>query len=695
MDSPIDQLLGEARALQRQGALNEAAQIYVEILRADPANMGALYHLAQVNCRQERIVEGIGLLRRLLSIDPRQARAHNLLGLALGRLGQTQEALASFNDAIAVDPNLADAHGNRADLLAETGWKQAAVESYDRAIALEPDSFANWCNRGAVLYELRRFPDAVQSFERAAAIDPSNAQSQFNRGNALIGLGRHEAALAAFEAALAIEPHYAEALYNRGCLLSKLKRYDDAIACFEQLLTIVPNHASAVGEIVNCHLMTCDWDNLTRNAGRLDAALTDKRCIISPFTLLGLDVDPQRLRECNARFVARETRTLDTFTHRPAPAASAKLRIAYLGDFNRHPVSYLTAGLFECHDRARFEIVGMALGPDDVSDVRARIAHSFDHFIDASSLSDDGAARMLRDLRIDIAVDLVGHTENSRPGVLARRPAPVQVSYLGYLATMGAHYIDYIIADPIVLPFDRQPFYSEAIVHLPDCFMVHDRRQTAPRTMSRADAGLPRDGFVFCSFNHSYKIREPVFDAWMQLLRDVPGSVLWLLGANERAVTNLRDAAAARSVDPARLIFADRVDLAEHLDRQHLADLFLDTAPYNAGATASAALWAGVPLVTCTGSSLVGRMAASMLHAAGLPELVAANLTDYVAIAEALARDPSRLQLLRQKLDQHRLSWPLFDTARFTRHIESAYATMEETWQRGEPPRAFCVAPLA
>ncbi len=695
MDSAIDKLLDEARALQRQGALNEAAHIYVEILRSDPANTDALYHLAQVNCRQDRIVEGIGLIRRLLSIDSRQARAHNLLGLALGRLGQTQEALASFDAAIAVDPDLADAHGNRADLLAETGWKAEAVASYDRAIALDPDSFANWCNRGAVLYELRRFPEAVQSFERAAAIEPANAQTQFNRGNALIGLARHEAALAAFEAALAIEPHYSEALYNRGCLLSKLKRYDDAVACFEQLLTIAPNHPSAVGELVNCYLMACDWDNLARNAPRLDAALADERCIVSPFTLLGLDIDPQRLRECNARFVARETRTLDAFAHSPATPAAAKLRIAYLGDFNRHPVSYLTAGLFECHDRARFEIVGMALGPNDASDIRARLAQSFDQCIDGSSLSDDDAAQALHGLGIDIAVDLVGHTENARPGILARRPAPIQVSYLGYLATMGANYIDYVVADPIVLPFDRQPFYSEAIVHLPDCFMVHDRRQVTPRTMSRADAGLPPDGFVFCSFNHSYKIREPVFDAWMQIFRNVPGSVLWLLGANEHANANLRRAAAARSVDPARLIFADRVELAAHLDRQHLADLFLDTVPYNAGATASAALWAGVPLVTCLGASLVGRMAASMLHAAGLPELVAANLTDYVALAEALARDPSRLQSLRQKLDQNRLSWPLFDTARFARHIESAYATMWETWRCGEPPKAFSVTPLA
>jgi protein O-GlcNAc transferase len=675
MDSATGKLFDEARELLRNGALDEAARRYADILRSDSANADALYYLAQVNCRQGRLDEGIALVQRALAIDSRQARAHNLLGLALSRLGQAQAALASFDAAIAVDPKHADAHGNRADALAALGRRQEAVASYDRAIALAPGSFANWCNRGVVLYELRRFAEAVQSFERAGAIDPSDGQTHFNRGNALSGLARYEDALAAFEAALAVDPHYTDALYNRGCLLSKLKRYDDAVACFERLLTISPQHTNAVGELVNCHLLACDWDNLARNTGRLEAALADEQSIISPFTLLGLDVEPRRLRDCNARFVAHQTRAAQAFVHRPETSRSGKLRIAYLGDFNRHPVSYLTAGLFELHDRTRFDVTGMAFGPDDGSDIRARIARSFDRFIDASSLSDHDAPQVLHDLGIDIAVDLVGHTENARPGVLARRPAPIQVSYLGYLATMSADYIDYVIADPIVLPADRQPFYSEAIVHLPDCFMVHDPRQAVPRKLSRADAGLPQNGFVFCSFNHSYKIREPVFDAWMRLLRDVQGSVLWLLGANERAVANLRRAAAKRSVDPARLIFAGRVDLAEHLDRQRLADLFLDTVPYNGGATASAALWAGIPLVTCLGTSLVGRMAASMLHAAGLPELVAANLTDYVALAAALARDPTPLQSLRHTLEQSRLSQPLFDTDRFRRHLEAAYAT--------------------
>jgi protein O-GlcNAc transferase len=691
MDSATAKLFDEARALFRAGALDDAAQRFAAILRGDPANADALYYLAQVNCRQGRLVEGIGLARRALAVDPHHARAYNLIGLALNRLGRMQEALASFEAAIAADAKLADAYGNRADTLAALGRTAEAIGSYDHAIALQPGSFANWCNRGAALYELRHFAEAAASFARAGAIDPGDAQVRFNLGNALAGLSRYDEALAAYEGALALAPQHLDALYNRGCLLSKLKRFDDAVCCFERLLTLTPDHPNAIGELVNCHLFTCDWEALARAMPRLDDALKDPRCIISPFTLLGLDVDPKRLRDCNARYVAREAGSPKPFIHRPGERRTDKLRIAYIGDFNRHPVSYLTAGLFECHDRSRFDLTGMAFGSDDRSDTRARIVRSFDRFIEASSLSDGQAAEALHDLRIDIAVDLVGHTENARPGVFARRAAPLQVSYLGYLATSATEAIDYLIADPIALPFDRQPFYREAIVHLPDCFMVHDRAHPVPGLLSRGDVGLPQDAFVFCSFNHSYKIRAPVFDVWMQLLRNVPGSVLWLLGANAHAVANLRNAAAKRDVDPARLIFADRMELDQHFDRQRLADLFLDTVPYNAGATASAALWAGVPVVTCLGESLVGRMAASMLHAIGLPELVTENLTDYAALAKALARDPARLAWLREKLAHNRLREPLFDTARFAHHLEQAYVAMWDRWQRGERPEAFSI----
>jgi predicted O-linked N-acetylglucosamine transferase (SPINDLY family) len=685
-------LIEQARQLLRQGALDDAARCLQQVLRADAADAAALYHLAQIACMQGRLEDGIALAQRSLAADFSQGRAHNLLGQALHQAGRTRDALASFDAAIAASPNLADAHGNRGDALAALGDKKAALASYDRATALDPESFANWLNRGAALFELQQFPEAVGSFERALAIEPDSAQAHFNRGNALAALARDDDALAAFEAALALAPAAVEALHNRGCVLSKVGRYTDAIASFERVLAIEPRHGAALSELAHCHLFTCDWEGLARSTRRLDTALADPNCVVPPFTLLELAIEPQRLRTCNARYVAQKVPPQITpFVHRASSRRSGKLRLAYLGDFNPHPVSYLTAGLFERHDRSAFDVLGVALGRDDGSAIRARIAKSCDRFFDATSLTDGEVANRLQELGVDIAVDLVGHTENARPGLLAHRPAPVQVSYLGYLGSMAADFIDYVIADATALPFSQQPFYAERIVHLPGCFMVQDRQQAVPHSLSRADVGLPSDGFVFCSFNHSYKIREPVFEIWMRLLREIPGSVLWLLSANPQAAANLRRAAERRTIDPQRLIFAERADLAYHLDRQRLADLFLDTVPYNAGATASAALWAGVPMLTCLGTSLVGRMAASMLRAMELPELATGSLAAYEETALTLARDPDRLQSVRRTIEQNKLRGPLFDTERTTRHIEAAYRTMWDAWQRDEPRRPFAV----
>ena len=660
---------------------------------APPAETNALYESARASCRQGEFERGIELAQQALAIDPKQGRAHNLVGLALSRLGRPAEALASFDAAITCEPAFVDAHGSRADVLAELGRAEEAIASYDRALAMAPDSAANWCNRGAALQDLRRSQEALASYERSLACDPAQLQVHFNRGNALSALARYPEALAAYEAALALAPDYVEAVYNRACLLAKLRRYIEAMACFEQVLALAPDHPRAVGELLSCTQMICDWDRAEQLVEKLRASVTDGHSIIPPHTLLGLGVAPADLLACNKRFAAQKfPEPAFIVEHRPG-LRPGKLRLAYLsGEFRPHPVSYLIAGLFERHDRSRFEVIGVSSGADDGSDTRARILGSFDRVLDVTMLNDRDAAKLLRDLDIDILVDLTGPTENSRTGILAHRPAPIQVSYLGYLATMGADFVDYIIADRIALPFNQQRFYVEQIVHLPDCFMVGERQDLLRRMPSRAEAGLPEQGFVFCSFNHNYKFQRPGFDVWMRLLRAVDGSVLWLLGDNADAVNNLRREAQTRGVDPGRLIFAERVILAEHLARQRLADLFLDTLPYNAGATASAALWAGVPLLTCLGSSLVGRMAASMLHAIGLPELAVATLSDYEAQALALARDPARLQSLRARLEQNCLTHPLFDLDRLRRNLEAAYKTMWERRQRGEGPRGFEVS---
>jgi predicted O-linked N-acetylglucosamine transferase (SPINDLY family) len=376
---------------------------------------------------------------------------------------------------------------------------------------------------------------------------------------------------------------------------------------------------------------------------------------------------------------------------------SDKIRLAYVsGDFRRHPVAYLIAELFERHDRNRFEVVGVSYGPDDGSEERQRLVAACDQFHDVRARDEREVATLINDLQIDIAIDLGGHTENSRPGLFRDRPAPVQVSYLGYTGTMGADFIDYVIADKVALPFDLASSFTEKIVHLPDSFLVNDTKKAiSPNTPSRVDAGLPERGVVFCCFNNSFKISARVFSAWMRLLAGVDGSVLWLPQMNGRATENLRAAATAAGVDPERIVFAPRLaSMADHLARQRLADLFVDTTDYNAHTTASDALWAGLPVLTCAGSAFPGRVAASLLHAVGLPELVTTSLDDYEALALKLARDPALLQSVRSRLIANRLTHPLFDTDRFHRHIEAAYATMLDIARRGEAPRSFSVEPV-
>jgi predicted O-linked N-acetylglucosamine transferase (SPINDLY family) len=440
----------------------------------------------------------------------------------------------------------------------------------------------------------------------------------------------------------------------------------------------------------------CDWALCEKLSSEVRRQVTGHQSIISPFVLLGYDDDSALHLSCAQNYVA------DRFGASPQPIEpdavrrNEKIRVAYLSsDFGRHAVAYLTAELFERHDRSRFEVIGLSFSPDDGSDLRSRLTAAFDRFIDAKELDDQDVAQLINNLQIDIAVDLSGHTRDARLGILASHPAPIQVSYLGFPATTGARFIDYVIADPIVLPFDQQPYYTEHIVHLPDCFQVNDSTRKLPeQTRSRREAGLPEHGFVFCCFNNTYKIRASVFDIWMRIMRSIEGAVLWLNADHLAVEHNLRREARARGVDPARLIFAPRVDLDQHLARQRLADLFLDTLPVNAGATASAALWAGLPVLTCRGQTFFGRMGASLMTAIGLPELVTGNLEEYEALALKLARDPFLHRSIRGRLEANRSTHPLFDTDRFARHIEAAYTRMWEYCQRGESPRSFSIEPL-
>ena len=515
---------------------------------------------------------------------------------------------------------------------------------------------------------------------------------------ALQALGRPQDALQSAEQALASDPRHDNAFLIRGHALAKLDRPAEAAASYEQVLAIDPDHPFAFGASLMSHRAACNWTQVEELLPAIEQSIRAGEAVIPPFNLLGLPLAPAIQLQCAQNFV-RQRLLPDpkVFPRRPR-AASGKIRLAYVsGDYRRHPVSYLLVELLERHDRTRFEVIGISYGMDDGSDLRTRMIAAFDQFHDVYARDNQDAAALVHDLQVDIAIDLGGHTENSRPGILQPRPAPVQVNYLGYAGTMGADFIDYIVADRASLPLELEPYYAEKFVHLPDCFMVNDTTKAiAPDTPSRTAAGLPEQGFVFCCFNNSHKISASVFGAWMRLLKGVEESVLWLSQMNAGATENLRAAARAAGVDPGRLVFASRVpSMADHFARHRLADLFVDTTDYNAHTTANDALWAGLPVLTCPGTAFPGRIAASLVRAVGLPELVTTSLAEYEALALKLARDPVLLQSIRRKLAANRLTAPLFDIDRSRRHIETAYATMMDILQRGEKPRSFIVAEVS
>ena len=587
---------------------------------------------------------------------------------------------------------------NRANLLAKSfGSYEQALADYDLALALAPGDMGALVNRGNVLVKLRRFEEAIASFDRGLAAAPGNIDALNNRVLALKSLGRFEEALAGCDRALAINPNNPEILLTRGNALFDLNRYGEAVASYERALAIKPDLDLAPGANVYSRMIDCDWRNYDELRRKLIALVREGRLATSPFVMLGVACTAEDQRKC-AEILARDDPAVVTPLWRGERYAHERIRVAYVSaDFREHPVSHLLAGLFEAHDRARFETMAISLGADDGSEVRARMMGAFERFVDARGKSDADVARAMRALEVDIAIDLMGYTMHSRPALLAHRPAPIQVNYLGFAGTMGADHIDYIVGDRVVIPEGAQQYFSERVAYLPDTYFPYDSKRTiSEQTPTRTEAGLPETGLVFCAYNNSYKITPQIFDVWMRLLLAVDGSVLWLSGTNASAMRNLQREATARGIDAGRLRFASRQKrMEDHLARLRLADLFLDTLPYGAHTTASDALWAGLPVLTCRGETFAGRVAASLLNAVGLPEMVTENLADYEALALKLAREPVLLAAIKAKLARNRDTCALFDTARFARHIEAAYATMWEIWQRGEAPRSFSVEPVS
>jgi protein O-GlcNAc transferase len=727
MSDASDQLYRAALAACEQGRIGDGIDLLQRALADWPGDARSHRLLAMALMHSGRNADALESVDWAIALDPGSAHAFGLRADILVALGQRDEAVAAYDHALALAPDSANDWCNRGAVLHDLERYDDAIASFDHAIALAPDFAPAYYNRGNAEAALNRHGDALESYDRALALAPDHADAHNNRGRSLRALGRHQAALASFERALACAPGHLPALVNRAGVLRDMQRLGEALSAADEALALSPDlaaaweirgHAlkalkrlpdaaesferaaklgipSAAAMSGHCSLVICDWPRAEEVAGKL-GALIDAGAVVTPFAVLSFAPAAALQRKSVEAFVRHELAGVVPLPPAPPKRSGGRIRLGYVsGDFGTHAVTLLIAGLLERHDRARFDVVGISVRPRRDDALRVRIAKACNEFHELGALTDVDAAGRIRDLGIDIAIDLTGYTDNARPGVLARRPAPIQVSYLGYLGTSGTSFIDYILADAIVLPFDQQPWFSENIVHLPDCFLTtDDTLAIAPQAPSRQQAGLRDGAVVLCSFNNSYKFRAPVFDVWMRLLRDFDHCLLWLLASDESVASNLRREARARGVDPGRLVFAPRMEMANHLARQSLADLFLDTLPYNAGATAAAALWAGVPILAALGDTLVGRMAASMLHAVGLPELATANLAEYEARARSLIAQPRMLAELRAKLARNRRTRPLFDTDRSRRHIEAAYQTMWDMARRGEAPRPFAVAPL-
>jgi len=723
-------LYNRGNALVDLGRLEEAVADLERALLLRPGFLAALGQLSELLTRLDRHAEGLGRCREIVQLvadeestaveqlrfrasalstlgrsaealatcdralerAPARADLWNERGIILRDLKRGSEALDSINRALLLRPDFAEALCNQGDSLRDAERFADALASYERALGLKPMLGQAHRGRGMALRALRRPAEALAAFERAEALNVSRLDLLNQRGNTLRDLGRLEQALAAYDRALALAPDHLDLLWNRGTVLHKLARYAEASQSLSRLIQLAPHYEFAAGLLVHCRLELCDWRDYAETRKRILEGLRSGARTAEPFTLLTLSDSAAMQLECARSFAAINTPTPSLPAPPPRGYRHQRIRLAYLSaDLREHAVSYLMAGIFERHDRERFETIGLSLRPQEDSTMGRRLCAAFDRLIDVSDRREPQIAALLRELEVDIAIDLMGYTQQQRCTVFAHRPAPVQVTYLGYPGTMGSTFMDYILADDFVIPPHLHRCYAEEVVSLPECFQANDDRRVAGPQPTRAAVGLPEKGLVFCCFNTSSKLTPAVMDIWCRLLWAVPDSVLWIIARSGEVCTNLKREIGLRGVDPRRVVFAGLMPYREHLGRVALADLFLDTFPFSAGATASDALWAGVPILTCIGEAYSSRMAGSLLRALGLPELITASLVDYERRAIELARAPESLAALRCRLAEHRRSRTVFDSTRFCRKLERAYVAMWERAERGEGPQGFAV----
>jgi predicted O-linked N-acetylglucosamine transferase (SPINDLY family) len=692
-DQP-DALVNRGSTYLKLGDVHAALRDYDAALALVPTHLDGLLNRGRALREARRFEEALASHRLAIEANPLWIPAHNNAGVVLQDLRRFAEALACHDTALELGPNIAETHNYRGAALLGLDRVDEALASFERAIRLDPEYRDAHDNRAATLVRLGRYADALDAGQRALELDPNDATGWSNRGVALQETGAHEAALACLDRAVALRPTLADAHFNRGRSLGELGRWLEAADAYGRALAERPDFPYALGGWLHARMHVCDWTNFDEIAALVLRGVEAGQRACVPFPLIAMPSDAAQQLACARTFAADRYPPAPPVV-RPPRGARARLRIGYLScDFRDHPVAHLLLGLLEAHDRERFEIVAIACGPASEDATRARVRAAVDRFVDAGSAGDRVLAELVAAESLDILVDLMGYTRESRIGALRHRPAPIQVSWLGYTGTTGAPFVDYLVADAIVVPESHRAAYSEAIARLPDCYQVNPTREALPGVPSRESLGLPSTGVVFCCFNAAWKITPDVFAVWMGLLDAVPGSVLWLARASDAATANLRRTAAACGIDPARLVFAGRVaSRAEHVARYRAADVFLDTFHYGAHTTAGDALSAGLPVVSLRGASFAGRVGASLLHAIGLPELVANTPADYAALAYVLATDEATRAAARAAVERGVTTQPLFRPKLFARRLESLYDAMWLRHAQGLPPADIDAAP--
>ena len=674
---------------QERSLLNDAIKSYEKVISIKPNLAEAHYCLGDILLRLDRLDDAVRSYETALSINPKLTEAHNNLGITFKELGKLDDAFRCYQMALNINPNYAEALLNIGFIYHKRGKLDESIKCYLQSLSIKPDYAEAHNNLGNVLMDLGQLDEAVKNFKIAISIDPNYAQAHNNYGIVLDTLGHQNAADKSYKKAIAIKPNYAAAYANHAELLTDLKQFNEALSSFKYAIKLNPNIDFALGNFLHTKMHLCIWDNLSIHLKEIQERIINREKAIGPFSLLALIDDPELQKIAADIYISEMHPKIQYLSKLQINPKYKKIRIGYFSaDFREHPVSALTVELYESHNRDKFEIYAFSFGPDTKDEMNLRIKAGVDHFYDVHAMPHKDVANLSRSMKIDIAINLGGHTRDSRTGIFAMQAAPIQVNYLGYPGTMGGDYMDYLIADYELIPKDKQHCYSEKIVYLPNSYMVNDtKHKVSKRVFSREECGLPSDGFIFCCFNNHYKITPDIFIRWMRILSKVDGSILWLPEGNHIANKNLKIQAEKNNIDESRIIFAQRLNLREeHLNRIQLADLFLDTTPYNAHATTSDALQMGLPVLTFKGNSFVSRVASSLINSVNLPELITTTLEQYESLAIQLAKNPKELKTIKEKLFNNLPNSPLYDTTLYIQHLESAYLQMYEILKKNLDP---------